>query len=167
MHESNYKRLFPRPMPEPRDKEDWQKQRSDFAEKLKGLIEDKHARLFFCDETGIEGYPRSRQKWATRGSCPTIAYHGGHLRRNVVGSVEPRTGQFTSIIVSHCNKEVFQTFLDELAKEQPPRGEEKIYLIMDNATWHKAKILNWHHFIPTYLPPYSPDLNPIENFGYI
>ena len=29
------------------DKEDWQKQRSDFAEKLKGLIEDKHARLFF------------------------------------------------------------------------------------------------------------------------
>jgi transposase len=22
--------------------------------------------------------------------------------------------------------------------------------------------LHWHHFEPTYLPPYSPDFNPIE-----
>ena len=33
---------------------------------------------------------------------------------------------------------------------------------MDNASWHKVKRLNWHHFTPKYLPPYSPDLNPIE-----
>lgn len=162
MHENNYKRLFPRPMPEPRDKEQWRTQRSDFTEKLKGLIEDKNARIFFCDETGIEGDPRPRQTWATRGSCPKIGYHGGHLRRNVVGAVEPSSGHLTSLIVSHCNTEVFQAFLDLLAKEQPHLEGEKIYLIMDNATWHKAKILNWHHIIPTYLPPYSPDFNPIE-----
>ena len=33
---------------------------------------------------------------------------------------------------------------------------------MDNASWHKASRLNWHHFEPVCLPPYSPDFNPIE-----
>ena len=35
-------------------------------------------------------------------------------------------------------------------------------LVLDNAPWHKIKSLNWHHFEPEYLPPRSPDLNPIE-----
>ena len=35
-------------------------------------------------------------------------------------------------------------------------------LIMDNASWHKRKSTNWHRWRPKYLPPYSPDLNPIE-----
>ena len=35
-------------------------------------------------------------------------------------------------------------------------------MILDNASWHKSKTLNWGHFEPVYLPPYSPDLNPIE-----
>lgn len=33
---------------------------------------------------------------------------------------------------------------------------------MDNASWHKTKRLNWHGFELAYLPPYSPDFNPIE-----
>ncbi len=35
-------------------------------------------------------------------------------------------------------------------------------LIMDNATWHRRKATNWHHWHSKYLPPYSPGLNPIE-----
>ncbi len=33
---------------------------------------------------------------------------------------------------------------------------------MDNASWHKRKTTNWHNWQQMYLPPYSPDLNPIE-----
>ena len=35
-------------------------------------------------------------------------------------------------------------------------------MVLDNASWHKIKSLQWHHFEPLFLPPYSPDLNPIE-----
>ena len=35
-------------------------------------------------------------------------------------------------------------------------------LVMDNASWHKPKRTKWHGWQPMYLPPYSPDLNPIE-----
>jgi transposase len=31
-------------------------------------------------------------------------------------------------------------------------------------SWHKTKSLEWHHLKPVYLPPYSPDFNPIERF---
>ena len=34
--------------------------------------------------------------------------------------------------------------------------------IMDNASWHKAGRLKWGNIKPVYLPPYSPELNPIE-----
>jgi transposase len=34
-------------------------------------------------------------------------------------------------------------------------------LIVDNATWHRGKDTHWHRWQPKYLPPYSPDLNPI------
>jgi transposase len=35
-------------------------------------------------------------------------------------------------------------------------------LIIDNATWHRRKGTNWCRWQLKYLPPYSPDLNPIE-----
>jgi transposase len=35
-------------------------------------------------------------------------------------------------------------------------------LICDNAPWHKRKKLEWGSFEPVFLPPYSPDFNPIE-----
>lgn len=34
--------------------------------------------------------------------------------------------------------------------------------MLDNASSHKTKSLNWHHFEPEYLPPRSPDLNATE-----
>ena len=44
----------------------------------------------------------------------------------------------------------------------PPKPGKRRLLIVDNASWHKAERLNWHHFEPCFLPAYSPDLNPIE-----
>jgi len=35
-------------------------------------------------------------------------------------------------------------------------------MVLDNASWHRTKKLEWGNIEPLYLPPYSPDLNPIE-----
>lgn len=58
--------------------------------------------------------------------------------------------------------EAFQVYRDELAKAVPKREGHRQILVMDNASWHKSAGLCWHHFEPQYLPPYSPDFNPIE-----
>lgn len=44
----------------------------------------------------------------------------------------------------------------------PPKPGLRRVLVLDNASWHKVKTLNWHHFQALFLPPYSPDFNPIE-----
>jgi transposase len=50
----------------------------------------------------------------------------------------------------------------KLAKAVPQKDGVRRLLILDNASWHKAARLNWHHFEPKFLPGYSPDFNPIE-----
>lgn len=162
LHENDYAQRIPRPMPEPPDRDIWENQREDFVSRLLDLLEDTSAVIFFGDEAGFEGDPRPRRKWVRRGSRPTQGYYGGHIRQNVVGAVNPNSGQLVSLIVPYCNTEVFQVFLDTMAKEVPPRRAKKVYLVLDNASWHKTKRLNWHHIEPLFLPPYSPDFNPIE-----
>ncbi|MCB0310642.1 MAG: transposase [Bdellovibrionales bacterium] len=66
-------------------------------------------------------------------------------------------------VVPHSGHLVFQAFPDELAKHtQRLQPDEKIILILDNASWYKHSSLDWHHRKPCYLPPYAPDLIPIE-----
>jgi transposase len=67
-----------------------------------------------------------------------------------------------SLIVAHCNTEVFQLFLDTMAEEIPPEEGKTLHLVLDNAGWHRSASLNWHHIRPFYLSHYSPDFNPIE-----
>jgi transposase len=162
LHEHNYARRIPRPIPEPSDPDQWALKRESCAAELASLLGDPAARVFFGDEAGFEGDPRPRHRWVKRGSRPTQGYHGGHLRRNIVGAVEPATGQLVSLIVAHCNTEVFQAFLDTMADEIPAEQGIQIHLVLDNAGWHKTASLNWHHIKPVYLSPYSPDFNPIE-----
>jgi transposase len=162
LHEQKYARRIPRRVPEPPDRGAWENEREAFASKLLGLLAAKDAEVFFGDEAGFEGDPRPRAKWVKRGSRPTQGYFGGHVRQNVVGAVNPATGQWVSLIVPHCDTEVFQAFLDTMAAEVPAAPGKQVMLVLDNAGWHKTTRLEWHHIKPVYLPPYSPDFNPIE-----
>lgn len=162
LHEHNYARRIPRRMPEPPDRDDWEKQREIFGGELITLLQDPACDVFFGDEAGFEGDPRPRAKWVKRSSRPTQGYFGGHVRQNVVGAVNPATGQLVSLIVPHCDTQVFQLFLDTMAQEAPASPGRKVMLVLDNASWHKTKSLQWRHIEPVYLPPYSPDFNPIE-----
>jgi transposase len=164
MHENGRALRVPRSMPEAQDKDAWGKAREAFAVKLETLVGDPEIELWFGDESGIEADPRPRRRWVQKGSKPTTPYAGTHLRRNVIGAVCPSSGQLSCLIFSHCDTEVFQAFLDNLAAEVPLRDDKRLILVLDNASWHKTAKLNWHHIEPLYLPPYSPDFNPIERF---
>lgn len=53
-------------------------------------------------------------------------------------------------------------FLEEMGKLY---AGDKIILVMDGAGWHKAKNLQVPENIEIMLlPPYSPELNPVERF---
>ena len=119
--------------------------------------------IWFADESGVEGDPRPRKRWDKKGRKTRVTKNGGHLRINVIGMVCPRGGEFFAIEASHSDSDSYQAFLDEADKSISFQRTTNI-LIMDNASWHKRKTTQWHNWQPMYLPPYSPDLNPIERF---
>lgn len=160
LHEHGYSRIIPRPQHPDRDEEE----RATFLTKLEQLDSEPETCIYFCDEAGFEGDPRPRTKWVRRGTRPSCQRTGCHVRTSVIGAVNPIDGEFISLIVPQTDTQVFQIFLDEFAKSTYSKFENgnKVVLIMDNASWHKSKKLTWHHIQPVFLPPYSPDLNPIE-----
>jgi transposase len=162
LHEKGYVLKVPKPWPDRQDDD----LREEFLRKLRDLAENPDIEIWYGDETGLEGEPKPRRSWAIKGSRPRVTHNGDHIRLNILGTVCPRIGEFFVIEASHCDTEVFQVFLDEAAKSIIPARKRNI-IILDNASWHKRKSLNWHFFEPLYLPPYSPDFNPIERIWLI
>jgi len=156
-HEMGFALKVPRPWPDRQD----EKRREDFRGRMRELCQNENVELWFADETGIEGEPRPRRQWTPPGVKPIVTHNGDHIRLSALGMVCPRTGEFFAIEASHTDTVVFQAFLDEAAKDIVPSRKRNL-LILDNASWHKAKKIDWKFFEPVYLPPYSPDLNPIE-----
>lgn len=73
----------------------------------------------------------------------------------------PFTGQLDAVILPEVNAAAMSTFLVEVAVQQPG---EQVVAIMDQAGWHKAKdVVIPANITPFWLPPYSPELNPVEH----
>jgi transposase len=162
LHELKYRLKVPQPWPDRQD----EAARRAFLERLRGLIDDPEVEIWFGDECGIEGDPRPRRRWVQRGQKARVTKNGDHIRMNVTGIVCPRTGEVYALEFSHTDTEVFQCFLDEANKDLTFERKRQV-LIVDNASWHKRQTLRWGRFEPLYLPPYSPDLNPIERLWLI
>ena len=51
-------------------------------------------------------------------------------------------------------------FLEEMSEYL---GTKEAFIVMDCARWHRSKNLKIpQNITPIYLPPYSPELNPVE-----
>jgi transposase len=158
LHELDYNLRVPQRWPE----RQVEAERAAYLESLHALREDPQVELWYGDECGVEGDPRPRRRWSVRGGRPKVPYQGDHVRANVVGAVCPATGQSFAMIFDGVDTDVFQCYLDHLAESIPPDPGKRRILILDNASWHKAARLQWHHFEVKFLPGYSPDFNPIE-----
>jgi hypothetical protein len=128
LHELGYNLRVPRPWPERQNEEE----RNAFLDQLRTWQEDPGVELWFADECGIEGDPRPRRRWSARGRRPHVPYFGDHIR----------AGECCTMIFDGVDTDVFQYYLDYLAKEIPPLDSKRRLLIVDNASWHKAQRVN-------------------------
>ncbi|MFA6223292.1 MAG: transposase [Desulfomonilaceae bacterium] len=70
------------------------------------------------------------------------------------------------MVLSYSDTQVCQTFLDHSNSDITLKRPKNV-LTLDNASWHRSKKIKWGRFEPVFLPPYSPDLNPIERLGLV
>lgn len=156
-HRKGFALKVPQPWPDRQD----EVLREQFLRKLEELYNNDKIDLWFADESGFEGDPRPRRRWDRKGNKTRVTKNGDHIRMNVIGMICPRTGEFFGIEASHSDSDTFQAFLKEASRFINFQRTCNI-LILDNASWHKRKTTNWYGWEAMYLPPYSPDLNPIE-----
>lgn len=75
--------------------------------------------------------------------------------------MSPISGNHAAVILPAVNTDAMQIHLDEISKKVSP--EKHAVLVVDRAGWHRAKGLKIPQNISLlYLPPYSPELNPVE-----
>ena len=99
--------------------------------------------------------------WAPRGSRPTAVKQTRYEWVYLYAAVEPATGASVALQAPHVNTETMSVFLRMLAEELG--ADEHAILVMDQAGWHVSRSLRVPDSITIpLLPPYSPELNPIE-----
>jgi len=131
------------------------------VERFKSEYGEKYAdnEVYFYDESGCQADMSPGYLWAKKGQIPQWRYQGEHIRASVMGAVNPKSGDLQALIMPCSDTESFQIFLDYFNEQINGRP---VFLVLDNASWHKNGSLSWGTIMPVYLPPYSPDLNPIE-----
>ena len=121
--------------------------------------------IVYVDESGFavdrprdRGYSLKGQRcygiknWHCRGSV------------NAIGAIMDFKVLTVCLFQTNINAEIFKRWLTQ---DLLPKLPEKSVIVLDNATFHKRKdilqaVQEQGHTLE-FLPPYSPDLNPIEN----
>ena len=122
----------------------------------------RRLRIMFADEARFGRINRPRPCWAPIGVRPEVA---AQLIREYIylyGAVSPKDGTCVYLIMPTSNTACFQAFLDVLARKF---ARQDILLVLDGAPNHRCGDLALPDNITLlFLPPYSPELNPKENF---
>ena len=76
-------------------------------------------------------------------------------------AVDVLSGELDSLILPHVNTRCVQLFLDEVGRRHPGK---RIVRVLDGAGWHAgAELRPPDNLRLLSLPPYAPELNPVEH----
>lgn len=122
--------------------------------------------VFFGDEVDIDLNPRIGLTYIRRGRQPLVLTPGKNVKYYIAGALNVRTGR---VLYSHGPKKNSNLFIESLdVIRRAYRRARTIHLVLDNYIIHKSRRtldaleamdgrIRLH-----FLPPYSPDDNPIE-----
>jgi transposase len=121
-------------------------------------------RLVFQDESGATTEMTRRYGRAPRGERVAEGTPAGHWRTlTLLGAMSTRGVIAAMTVESHTDGDVFLAYIEQVLC---PRLQEGQVVIMDNLPAHKVegvrRMIEAMGAELLYLPPYSPDFNPIE-----
>ena len=148
-------------------------QRSEIkrAEYIAEIQEFKPEMFLFIDETGSDRRNSIRKYgYGLRGLTPVtqhLCVYGNRI--SAIGVLSTRGIEDSYIVESSVNADTFLKFIERslLPIIQPFDGENpRSIVVLDNASIHHVELvtdlISTAGALVRFLPPYSPDLNPIE-----
>jgi transposase len=144
-----------------RDTEANRQRRQAFLDKLRTIAPEK---LIFLDESGVTTQMTRAWGRAPKGERIAEATPQGHWQvLTTLGTLSLRGLDAVMTIASPTDGEVFTAYVEQVLA---PRLQPGNVLVLDNLSAHKVsgirQLIEARGAELLYLPPYSPDLNPIE-----
>ena len=101
--------------------------------------------------------------WAERGSRPSAPRDQRYSWAYLFGAICPARGTGAALVLPFANAEMMNLHLAEIGTRVTP-GAHAV-LTIDGAGWHQLgdKLRVPANVTLLHLPPYSPELNPVEN----
>jgi transposase len=140
-----------------------QEKRNDYQEVIKDIPPQS---IVYIDESGIDMAICKDRGWGKKGERLIGKKSGKYYQRtNIIAGLVNKKTIAPMVFNGSCNTDLFNNWVEHfLIKELKPGH----VVIMDNASFHKSettqKLIESVGCIIIFLPPYSPDLNPIEKF---
>src|SRR5215210_1017361 len=121
-------------------------------------------RLVFVDEMGTNISLSRLYGWAKKGERAYCSVPRNRGKNTTLLSSMSMEGMGPSLAVEGAtNREIFETYVGRVLAPMLRRGQ---LVVMNNLTAHKGErvreLIEQQNCELVYLPPYSPDLNPIE-----
>ena len=168
LHRLGYNDLMPRPHHEnaiPEVQEFFKEIVVDQIDAIAADHPDEEIRVYFQDEARFGTQGTITRVWARKGSRPRAVRQNGREWLYVMIAVCAVTGDASALIMPELNTAVVNLFLEQFSGDLPA-GVHAV-LIWDGAGFHTGGDL----VVPAgvsliQLPPYSPELNPVENLWH-
>lgn len=122
--------------------------------------------MLLLDETGLMLQPLVRRTWAPEGQTPVMYSWDRHDRLSVIAGLSmsarrQRIGLYFAIHKKNVTAEEAETFVRRVQRSVG----RKLIVVMDRWAVHRKVAKNLFgdkRFWIEWLPPYAPDLNPVE-----
>ena len=122
----------------------------------------KPLEIWFADEARIGQKNKITRRWAKRGTRPSAPKDQRTASAYTFGAICPAHGKGAGLVLPRCTTTGMSLHLAEISRHVAA-GAQAI-LVLDGAGWHGAAALALPENITLLpLPPYSPELNPVEN----
>jgi transposase len=144
-----------------RDTEENLRRREAFLDRIAQVAPED---LIYLDESGVSTQMTRLYGRAERGRRVHDSIPGGHWKMLTILGAMDHNGMLAAMTVEAAtDREIFLAFLDEVLCPKLRAGH---VVVMDNLSAHKVdgvrERIEACGASLLYLPPYSPDLNPIE-----
>ena len=132
-----------------------------FIRRLQKQYPNKRIQVWFQDESRFGQKGSLYHQWARRGGAGRISVQNGFKCAYLIGAVNPRTGRRVGWLSEKLDTDVMNAFLRDVSTRIDCHSHA--VLVVDRASWHRSKTLAVPANITLlHLPPYCPELNPIE-----
>jgi len=156
-----------------RDEKVIKKRMKEIRKEIIPLLRDEKWEVFTSDETRLTLEAETRKAWLKKGKRTVLKIDREREHQNYLGYLNQKDFNCRVYELDWQNQDEILKVFHEFLKEYP---DKKVCIIWDNARFHrgakirealqKGHLLEHVHMIA--LPPYAPDMNPIEHiWGWI